>query len=106
MDKGGDPSAKEEETKDRRTLLQIQLWTTPFRLEYSRIREWRTSDGVYGLRPPGLLTIGPGQRFTYSSRQQLYYCIVYIFIYVTRSVRPILEAQTRISLYILLIGGL
>ncbi|CAH9144881.1 unnamed protein product [Cuscuta epithymum] len=44
------------------------IWTTPFRLEYSRLREWGTPDGVYGLRPPGLPTTGSGQRPTHVYR--------------------------------------
>ncbi|CAH9137387.1 unnamed protein product [Cuscuta epithymum] len=40
--------------------------STLFRLEYSRLREWGTPDRVYRLGPPGLTTIGPGQRPTYA----------------------------------------
>ncbi|CAH9121888.1 unnamed protein product [Cuscuta epithymum] len=49
----------------RQKNVAATVWTTPFHLEYSRLREWETPDGVYGLRPPGLPTIGSGQRPTH-----------------------------------------
>ncbi|CAH9070122.1 unnamed protein product [Cuscuta epithymum] len=48
------------------TIVDYSL--SRFHLEYSRLREWGTPDGVYRLRPPGLPTIGPGQRPTHVQR--------------------------------------
>ncbi|CAH9118638.1 unnamed protein product [Cuscuta europaea] len=54
--------------------------STLFRLEYSRLREWGTPDRVYRLGPPGLMTIGPGQRLTHILRISfvLLYCLYVI----------------------------
>ncbi|CAH9130074.1 unnamed protein product [Cuscuta epithymum] len=38
--------------RPKRKSVADTVWTTPFRLEYSRLREWGTPDGLYGLRPP------------------------------------------------------
>ncbi|CAH9101052.1 unnamed protein product [Cuscuta europaea] len=54
--------------------------STLFHLEYSRLREWGTPDRVYRLGPPGLTTIGPGQRPTHILRISfvLLYCLYVI----------------------------